>query len=215
MRQGHVLPEATESGRCDRPTLITHGRGEPEFFPHLTIPGVGCYLSHRKAWERLAKTKYEWALILEDDIKELAPNFREQLSAVLEHLRLRAPGWRICYLGHHLRHVVDKGRAAPHFPTARIGITAVPDSGYLSEVTGCFAYLLRRAGADELLADRRLYPMSFQVDVALSKRGWAPDTRLWLSGGTVVLATSPRAEEGGSSDVQIVQHGSGKRRKSA
>ncbi|WP_443743135.1 glycosyltransferase family 25 protein [Sutterella sp.] len=50
-------------------------------FPRLLSPGeVGCYLSHIKCWELLAKSKESWALIIEDDIQispEAADFFRD------------------------------------------------------------------------------------------------------------------------------------------
>ena len=34
----------------------------------LTLGEIGCYASHRKAWEQFLKGNHEWALVLEDDI---------------------------------------------------------------------------------------------------------------------------------------------------
>lgn len=37
-------------------------------YPRLLTPGeIGCFLSHRKCWERLVDSGDDWALILEDD----------------------------------------------------------------------------------------------------------------------------------------------------
>lgn len=39
-----------------------------EFPKELTKGEVGCFLSHRKCWQKLLESKEKWALILEDDI---------------------------------------------------------------------------------------------------------------------------------------------------
>ena len=39
-----------------------------EFPRELSLGEIGCFLSHRKCWERLVESQEEWALIMEDDI---------------------------------------------------------------------------------------------------------------------------------------------------
>ena len=70
------------------------------FSPHLTLSAVGCALSHRKAWERLAASKkHEWALILEDDAV-LKTGFHAKLFAALA---LLPSNWTFLFLGCALR----------------------------------------------------------------------------------------------------------------
>jgi hypothetical protein len=54
------------------------------FSPHLTLGGVGCALSHRRAWERIAGQKAnKWGLVLEDDVSAIAVNFADQLRKIV------------------------------------------------------------------------------------------------------------------------------------
>ena len=45
-----------------------HFESKVRFTRELTKGEVGCFLSHRKCWERLLESEEEWALIMEDDI---------------------------------------------------------------------------------------------------------------------------------------------------
>ena len=55
-------------------------RRSGSFSPHLTLAAVGCALSHRTAWQRLARqVTHDWALILEDDVSSVAADFSDQL----------------------------------------------------------------------------------------------------------------------------------------
>lgn len=56
LREGTLTKEAGEEAAFAEekqlPTICSH---TGSFSPHLTLPAVGCALSHRKAWERIAK----------------------------------------------------------------------------------------------------------------------------------------------------------------
>lgn len=41
---------------------------EPSFYRDLSPAEIGCFLSHRKCWEKLCNSEEDWALIMEDDI---------------------------------------------------------------------------------------------------------------------------------------------------
>ncbi|CAK0846991.1 unnamed protein product, partial [Prorocentrum cordatum] len=70
---------------------------------HMTPGAVGCALSHRAVWERLAAPcegaePLSWALVLEDDLLWVAPDARRRLA---EAVGLLPPGWHVCYAGWH------------------------------------------------------------------------------------------------------------------
>lgn len=46
-----------------------HFESKVRFTRELTKGEVGCFLSHRKCWERLLESDHQWALIMEDDIQ--------------------------------------------------------------------------------------------------------------------------------------------------
>ena len=54
-----------------------HYESRVRFTRELTKGEVGCFLSHRKCWERLLESDEQWALIMEDDIQisSLAPSY--------------------------------------------------------------------------------------------------------------------------------------------
>jgi hypothetical protein len=68
------------------------------FSPHFTLSAVGCALSHRRAWEALAASAHDWALIMEDDVAAVAPSLDEKLERVLAQL---PSSWQLCLLGYH------------------------------------------------------------------------------------------------------------------
>ena len=193
VRDGHVTEEGAKEARyTEAEQLPTICRHTSSFSPHLTLAAVGCALSHRRAWERIAKqSACEWGLVLEDDVSGVAPNFANQLRHVVRRLPRT---WAICYLGYH-----------------ESDNSLIPSGGYpvmkevqAAQLTGLFGYVVTRAAATELLADRALFPLRHQIDVALSKRNWPRGSRFALKIDEVLL-TSPRSEDGAcDTDVQTL-----------
>ena len=85
------------------PTLCT---ATGDFSPHHTRASAACAATHRKAWERLAKSTYDVALILEDDAR-VVPQLADKVRIVINVLQRTRPFWTMCYLGTH-----DAGRRA-------------------------------------------------------------------------------------------------------
>ncbi|EOD26866.1 hypothetical protein EMIHUDRAFT_114922 [Emiliania huxleyi CCMP1516] len=192
---GRLSAKAAEAAVwAERQGLPTVCRETGSFSPHLTLAAVGCALSHRAAWERLARSSSEWALLLEDDVEALAPSFHRKLGAVLRKLPL---SWQLCYLGYH----ESSGELLPRDATFsslqllhtpfNCGNPTLPPR----DIT---------AAAEELLADPALFPLRMQVDVALGQRRWPRSSRFALSPDAVLL-TSPRSEDGAcDTDVQTL-----------
>lgn len=57
---------------------------------------IGCFLSHKKAWETMIQNGDSYAIIMEDDC-ELVDSFQEDLKMVLDELIPHNPDW--IYLG--------------------------------------------------------------------------------------------------------------------
>lgn len=54
---------------------------EDAYYKHLNTGELGCYLSHRKAWQRMVEQQIPYAVVLEDDIC-LDESFTDVLSGV-------------------------------------------------------------------------------------------------------------------------------------
>ena len=188
-----ALREARWAESEDVPTIC---RRTGSFSPHFTIGSVGCALSHRKAWETLAASPTsDWALILEDDVSRVAKDFQRQLRRLVKALPAT---WRLVYLGFH----ESTGQLLPS--AAMPSFVEIPKQ---SAVTGLFGYLLHQRGAATLLAPLAIFPLRYQVDVAVSNGGlWPVGTRFAIHPEAVLLA-SPKSEEGAcDTDVQSLGH---------
>merc|ERR1712224_714859 len=59
-------------------------------------PGmIGCFLSHRRAWERVCNESLDLAIVFEDDVR-LFPDFAKSLQRLLDELPL---DWDVCLIG--------------------------------------------------------------------------------------------------------------------
>ncbi len=47
----------------------------------LSLPEIGCYLSHYRIWQSICQTKTAWAIVFEDDV-EIGPSFANILSGI-------------------------------------------------------------------------------------------------------------------------------------
>lgn len=63
----------------------------------LTRGAIGCYLSHLKAYEQIAKSNVEWGLIFEDDVS-ISKNFYAKLNNILSKI---PNNWDMLLLGCH------------------------------------------------------------------------------------------------------------------
>lgn len=199
----HLRASALADARwAEKRSVPTICKRTGSFSPHLTLPAVGCALSHRRAWERLASAppRTEWSLILEDDVSELAEDFETKLERLLAQL---PSSWQVVFLGYH----ESTGQLLPNGQRLRFYELGVDESQ-----TGLFGYLLRRGAAAELLRDRDVFPLKHQIDVQIGMRNWRALSRFALNPEAVLLA-SPKSEEGAcDTDVQTVgEHAPGSR----
>lgn len=68
----------------------------PRYPFELRKQEIGCFLSHRKAWQAIADSDLDFGLIVEDDV-ELEASFAQALAFAIEHAQpqdyLRFPRW--------------------------------------------------------------------------------------------------------------------------
>ena len=177
----HLTPKAVSNGQwAQTKNVPTICQRTGSFSPHLTLNGVGCALSHRKAWARLAESTYEWALILEDDVTCVAV----ELESALERCVASLPSsWQLCMVGYH--------ESTGHLLTPEMRMR-LSELGPDETQTGLFGYLLRRTAAADLLKDRQIWSVKDELrpQAACSSRparaGWCQ-----LPLGLCCLLTDP------------------------
>ena len=101
----------------------------------LTANEIGCYLSHKKAWQRCVDANLP-TLILEDDFT-LADNFQYQLIDILEN----ADQWNFL----RLQGLYD----VPHTKIIQIGSISIAKN--IGDAVGATAYLLKPSIAKKLI----------------------------------------------------------------
>lgn len=151
------------------------------YFMPLKRGEVGCFLSHRKAWQALVDSGADMAVVLEDDVEFDAPP-QPVLQALAQHLDTAQP--RMVKL--------FTRRAVQGRPVADVG----RGHALLRPVTtplGTQAQMLNRAAAQALLA---AFPRCHEpVDVAL-QRWWDTGVTIWVLCPNLVREVS--AEVGGT-----------------
>jgi len=73
---------------------------QPKPFEGIGLGAAGCLLAHRAAWEKLSKSNFEVALILESDA-ELTRYGTRKLSTVANQFNILQ--WNILHLGTHVK----------------------------------------------------------------------------------------------------------------
>ena len=137
---------------------------------HLTLGEIGCYDSHYRIWQDLARSNDDIWCILEDDI-ELTPDFSQRLAAAMD---VSVP-WGVMRLK-------DSGSEGPW------QVAELSDGGVLNDHRkqpgGTHAYLIRRDAALTLLryGKRMIHP----VDDMLN-RTWEHGVRMISMAPAIVL----------------------------
>ena len=192
----HLHPKALKEALwAEKKGVPTICRRSGSFSPHLTLSAVGCALSPRAAWAKLAAAPahVEWALILEDDVCRVAFDFEEKLDTLVGTL---PSSWRFCYLGYH----ESSGAMLRNGQRVRFAEVGIDETQ-----TGLYGYLIRRAAAEGLLLKQKVvFPLRHQIDVALGHVSWPIGSRFILYPDAVML-DSPRSEDGAcDTDVQTL-----------
>jgi len=150
------------------------------YFVPLKRGEVGCFLSHRKAWQALVDSGADMAVVLEDDVEFEAPP-QPLLQALAQQLGTAQPRMVKLYTKRAVRGraVADLGgHALVHPATTPLGMQA---------------QLLNRAAAQTLLA---AFPRCHEpVDVAL-QRWWDTGVTTWVLRPNLVKEVS--AQVGGT-----------------
>lgn len=143
---------------------------------------IGCFLSHRKAWQAIVDRQLDAGLIVEDDVEPEGELFQRVLALAMEKIQL-ADVIRFPYRGHTDRGVpIAGGEAAMLVEPAHVGL-------------GMQMQLVGREAASELLRATEVFDRP--VDTMIQMR-WLTKARIlaarptciqqidYLLGGTVV-----------------------------
>jgi len=151
---------------------------------YFCTPGmIGCFLSHRAAWERIVQEDHDAVLMLEDDIIILHDNFNARLKSQLDEL---PSDWEVCLIGALGVIGIEKENLQMKiFGLVAGGTRACPgrDSRLISpnvfvpyKPTGTHAYLISKRGAQTLL--QKCPRASWHVDLT----AWSlPDLKLYAA----------------------------------
>ncbi len=152
---GRTLSETEWKEKADLKTYKQFIR----YWPKLGT--IACSLSHIKVWETFLQSKFDYAVIFEDDISFDPERLRVTIDRLVEHSLL----WDIVNfeIGH-------RGMPLP--------IKTFPDKQklviYLADATHAGAYLINRGAARKLLA--KALPIRLPIDHYFT-RGWELDLK--------------------------------------
>lgn len=199
-----ALDRAQHAKRRGAYTIVHNGGRLVHFDDHLTLGGVACAMSHRMALEAVAShPTASWGLILEDDLKAVAPRVEE---AMLQVLRRLPPDWDAVFLGYHDND--GKPHSSAMQETAdgereELEDADVPNVRLLTEpLYGLAAYVVRKEAAKALV--EHAFPIGSQVDHAISKWLVQERGRSYKVEAGGMLFFAPKSEEAEDSDVQTM-----------
>lgn len=137
------------------------------FYAPLSLGEIACYMSHRKAWQKLLDSDHEAAVILEDDI-----DVTSGLRTVVDDSLLSLPDWDLIKI------------AQPFKPKVATPITPFHDLTLVDyrqdkPPMGACGYVVSRRGARKLLACERFFrpvdvDMQWQWETGCHVQGLTP-----------------------------------------
>lgn len=151
------------------------------------VPGaLGCLISHLRCYEKLLESDYEYALIVEDDVK-FAKEFRDAFGAILSRVfdKGRLKHWHMINLGWwvtgEIRSFIGKDTYPLNILKRRLIHTSISKKYYIGKMVagiyGTHGYLISRAGCRFAL-DK--YPQIFAPIDDLMNDSGMPDRFLVL-----------------------------------
>ena len=119
---------------------------------------MGCFLSHKRIWQTVAKRKPHFAFVMEDDMRWTRGyvHARGAIARAVAQVSKADPNWDLLILGRNPRKRKN---------LERVGKDVVRTSDFW----GMFAYLIRPKGARKLLLDSRTKGLLVPCDVLVSR----------------------------------------------
>jgi glycosyl transferase, family 25 len=153
----------------------------------ITPNEMGCSLSHRLAWQKLAEGSDEWALVLEDDIE-----ISNHLPRFLDQWPARGPRFDIVRIETRFEEV--------WMAKSRLRVAEVDICPAYSNMWGAAAYLVRRRAARKMLA--RKWMLRAPVDNAMFDHRVGSAMLLWVGQAAPGLAKC-KLEEAAAGETAV------------
>jgi glycosyl transferase, family 25 len=144
----------------------------PRYPTRLRLGEIGCFLTHRKAWQQIVHGNADVGLVLEDDIELNQPKFQAALVFALSHIR---PGDYIKF------HAGDVGTNHPRIISDGTHALIKPTVAPL----GATSQLITRLAASRLLEATELFDRPVDTFVQMT----------WLTGVPVSIVTPSCVQE--------------------
>lgn len=158
-----------------------------EFPRELTKGEIGCFLSHKKAWERLIESGERWACIVEDDVtfSDRAPKYLlsenwipENADVIQLHTQNAIPEYR--KVKRRSIHVMDAELITPFFP----------------DPLGAMAYIISRESAKVAIQGSSLIAWAVDDYLFAFKSKFSRDTEIYRLNPAVVKENEGRSDVG-------------------
>jgi glycosyl transferase family 25 len=117
--------------------------------PRMRRGQIGCFESHRRIWEHVAKNNIPYAVIFEDDV-DIRPQHLNTIAAAYKQMEEADPNWEILFLSRSRLKRPTKKKISKNL--------VVPGTSW-----GCFAYVISHKAAKSLCA--HALPMRRALDV--------------------------------------------------
>jgi len=136
--------------------------GRRSYYKELNVGEIGCYLSHRKAWQKIVDEKLDFAVILEDDFY-----LSGDLARVMDLVGEIQHEWHYIKLAEHNR----KRKTIHHIPLAEYSLVT-----YGKVPARTCAQVVSLSGAKRLLASSA--PFGRPIDIDL-QHWWEKNIKLF------------------------------------
>ena len=144
-----TIVDGVNGERLSGKDLEHDGVYKPLPYLRLSRGTIGCYLSHRSVWEKIAQSDDEYALVLEDDA-DFGPSRVKSIKKIVHEVKDFDPHWTMVVIGQQTKRGLRDLKA----PKGMF----VP-----AQCFGLHAYILSKRGAASLL--ERALPIIDPVDI--------------------------------------------------
>lgn len=157
-----VLGTALTDAEVD--ALYSVRRNQTMYFRSLSRGEIGCYASHRNAWELIANSEQPFGIVVEDDILVEA-----RFPQALETLQNLPFAWDMIKLANYQDSKRTVAFSHPLTETFDITITR-------KTITGCAGYAVSRDCAKKLLDSTKLFARPVDTDL---QHFWEHDIHIY------------------------------------
>ena len=122
------------------------------YFKSLSVGEIGCYLSHRKAWQKIVDEQLDYGIVLEDDI-----SLDGDLKGAIESIDGLGFNWDYIKLSRYENKI---GKVVKQFPLGAFELVV-----YAKAMTGCGSQAVSYEGAKKLLKNSEQFGRPVDSDI--------------------------------------------------